>query len=234
MLGRGGIGGGGGDGGAAGRGAAAGGAAGLGAGGAIGLGAGGAIGLGAGAAMGLGAGGAIGLGAAFAAALGFGAAFDLAALGLEAALRAFGFAFAFAFLAGGFLPELFLATARFLLARHSRLFRLSSSFLAFAFFDFLAFDFAFFAMIVLPIVSAQISVRLPVRTPKAPRRDIYLPYGQGRARPWVSIESPATQVAAASRASWRSRTNHQAQVLQATVPGHSRSATCKLPFHQSG
>ncbi len=127
---------------------------GLGAGGAIGLGAGGAIGLGAGAAMGLGAGGAIGLGA------GFGAGFDFvaAALGLEAALRAFGFAF----LAAGFLPALFLATTRFFF-RATAVFFVFFVFLAFAFFDFLVFDFAFFAMIVLPIVSAQISVRLPVR-----------------------------------------------------------------------
>jgi hypothetical protein len=89
-------------------------------------------------------------------------------------------------LAAGFLPALFLATARFFF-RATAVFFVFFVFLAFAFFDFLVFDFAFFAMIVLPIVSAQISVRLPVR----------LTTGTTQKAPAV-----LTSAAAALRASW--------------------------------
>jgi hypothetical protein len=191
--------------GAAGRGAAGGIGAGLGAtGAAMGLGAGGAMGLGAGGAMGLGAGGAVGLGAA---GLGMGAA----ALGLGlAALRGFAFALAFAFLAAGFLP--FFATTRFFL-RAAAVFFVFFAFLAFAFFDFFVFDFAFFAMIVLPIVSAQTSVRLSVRLkPPLPCRRLrsqalavrteVLP--RRRTRQFPAAEIAAALLTAAPRGSWRS------------------------------
>jgi hypothetical protein len=156
MLGRGAIGGGV----TGGRGGAGGAAMGLGAGGAMGLGGGGAIGRGAGGAIGRGAGAAMGLGA------------GAAALGLAVALRAFGFAFAF--LAADFLRALFFATARFFLRATATffVFFVFFAFLPFAFFDFLVFDFAFFAMIVLPIVSAQIPVRLSVRLKHPCRADI--------------------------------------------------------------
>jgi hypothetical protein len=100
---------------------------------------GGAAGRGGGGAAGLGAGGAAGLGAAGAAAFGL------------AALRAFGFAFLAAFL----------ATTRFFL-RAGAVFL---AFLAFLAFDFLVFDFAFFAMIVLPIVATRIPVTGSFRRP---------------------------------------------------------------------
>jgi hypothetical protein len=102
----------------------------------------GATGLGA-AATGLGA---TGLGAGAFGAAGLGAA----AFGL-AALRAF------AFFGAAFLALLFLATARFFVLRAGAAF---FAFLAVLALDFFVFDFAFFAMIVLPIVSAQISQRL--------------------------------------------------------------------------
>jgi hypothetical protein len=156
----------------------------------MGLGAGGAIGVGAGGAMGLGA-GAAGLGAG---AAGLGAGFGAAAFGLATALRAFAFGFALAldlafalvFLAAGFLRALFFATTRFFL-RAAAVFFVFFVFLAFAFFDFFVFDFAFFAMIVLPIVSAQISVRLSVR-PKAPLPCRHLPRRKRRSR--TSVPPP--------------------------------------------
>src|SRR5258708_5487335 len=122
-------------------------------------------------------------------------------------LRAFGFAFAFAFLAAGFL--LFLATTRFFLRATAAflVFFVFFAFLPFGFFDFLVFDFAFFAMIVLPIVSAQIPVRLSVRL-EAPLPCRYLPCGQRRSRPCRSIKFPACTGAGAAGTP-KSRTVHQ-------------------------
>jgi hypothetical protein len=94
--------------------------------------------------------------------MGLGAGFAAGALGF-AALRAFGLALAF--LAAGFLRALFFATTRFFL-RAAAVFFVFFAFLAFAFFDFFVFDFAFFAMIVLPIVSAQTSVRPQTPLPR--------------------------------------------------------------------
>jgi hypothetical protein len=82
-----------------------------------------------------------------------GAGFGAAAAGFGAAvLRFAGRLRAFAFLAADFFAPPFFAATRFFL-------RAGAAFFAF-FFDFFVLDFAFFAMIVLPIGSAQISVRL--------------------------------------------------------------------------
>jgi hypothetical protein len=110
-------------------------------------------GLGAGAATGLGAGAGL-------------AAAGLTAAALGAALRAFGFALALAFLAAAGLRALFLAAARFFLRAGAVFFVF---FVVFAFFDFF---FAFFAMIVLPIVSAQVSIRLSIRLKRPGRADL--------------------------------------------------------------
>jgi hypothetical protein len=154
--------------------------------------------------MGLGAMG-LGAGAGFAAAaLGLGAGFAAAALGLAAALRAFGFALALAlaFLAAGFFPALFLAAARFFLRAGAVFFVF---FVVFAFFDFF---FAFFAMIVLPNVSAQISVRLSVRLKRPGRTDIRR--AQTEALPPLHITKSRCAGCGARRDFWRSRTMHQA------------------------
>jgi hypothetical protein len=222
MLGRGAIGGVGV--GVAGRGAGGVGAAiGLGAGGAMGLGAGGAMGLGAGGAMGLGAGGAIGLGAAMGlgtgGAMGLGTGLGAAAFGLATGLRAFalGFALALAFLAAGFLRAPFFATTRFFL-RAAAVFFVFFVFLAFAFFDFLVFDFAFFAMIVLPIVSAQISVRLSVRLEHPRRADTCRAERGAPAPPYPSNPRPRRL---RRRACWSSGTVHSTvdQLLPISASG---------------
>jgi hypothetical protein len=218
MLGRGA-----GGGGAAGRGAGGGAGAGLGAGAAMGFGAGGAIGLGAGGAMGFGAGGAAGLatGAAVGLATGLGAAaFGLAALrGLAFALT-FALALAFAFLAAGFLRALFFATTRFFF-RAAAVFFVFFAFLAF---DFFVFDFAFFAMIVLPIVSAQTSARLSVRLKHPCPADFCGAdlCGQRRCRASPSVHSPPRwsrrrQLAAAPWAPWRHAIRRAPPVATALV-----------------
>src|ERR1019366_3305905 len=100
----------------------------------------------------------------------------------------------------GFL--LFFATTRFFLRATAvfLVFFVFFAFLAFAFFDFLVFDFAFFAMIVLPIVAAQTSVRLSAQAPMpCPMPCRHLPYRQRRSRPCVSINFPLCRLPAGLR-----------------------------------
>jgi hypothetical protein len=167
------------------------------------LGRGGAGGAGRGgggaAGAGLGAGGAAGFGAGAGAGVGLGA--GAAALGAAAA--ALGFAF-LAFLAGAaFLPALFFAAERFAL-------RATAFFAVFAFFAFLAFfafvfDFAFLAMIVLPIVAAQIRYgarALRRQGATCPIRTLTRPFG--RSQRVALMRCPATPRASARRSSNRS------------------------------